>query len=90
VSAEEFFMTPIESIYEVKSAVSTLARYLSSKDAVVLKKVQVKYLELINRFFRENVDLVKPEQREACLRDQNYFMNLMDDAVEHYYLEAGK
>ena len=83
-------MTIIESIYEIKSAVSALARYTSSKDAVVLKKVQVQYWGLINRFFRENQNYIKPEQREACFRDQNYFMNLMDDAVEHYYLEVGE
>jgi hypothetical protein len=83
-------MTPIESIFEIKSAVSALARYTSSRDAVVLKKVQVQYLRLIDRFFRENQNYIKPEQREACLRDQNYFMNLMDEAVEHYYLEVGE
>jgi len=83
-------MTPIESIYEIQSAVSSLASYTSSRDAVVLKKVQVKYLELIDRFFRENANFVEPEQREACLHDKDYFMNLMDDTVEHYYLEVGE
>jgi len=52
-------MTPIESIYEIQSAVLDLQRY-SSKDAVVSKKVQIKYAELIDRFFRENVNFVEP------------------------------
>ncbi len=81
-------MTPIESIYEIKSAISSLASYTSSRDVVVLKKVQVKYLELIDRFFLENEKFVKPEQREACSHDKDYFINLMDDAVEHYYSEV--
>ena len=81
-------MTPIESIYEIKSAVLALQRFSSSKDAVVLKKVQVKYLELINRFFRENEKFVKPHQRQSCLHDPGYFLSLMDEAVEHYYLEV--
>jgi hypothetical protein len=81
-------MTPIESIYEIKSAVSALARFTSKKDPIVTKKVQAKYLELIDRFFRENENLVEPEQRQSCLEDVGYFMNLMDEAVEHYYLEV--
>jgi hypothetical protein len=81
-------MTLIESIYEIKSAVLDLARYTPSKDAIVKKKVQEKYLKLIDMFFRENESLVKPEQRYSCLQDMNYFVRLMDEAVEHYYLEV--
>jgi len=69
-------MTPIESIYEIQSAVLDLQRY-PSKDAVVSKKVQVKYAELIDRFFRENVSLVEPQQRDCCLNDPGYFLSLM-------------
>jgi hypothetical protein len=81
-------MTPIESIYEIKSAVLDLFRYTPSYDAVVKKKVKEKYLKLIDRFFRENKSLVKSEQRYSCLQNMDYFMGLMDEAVEHYYLEV--
>ena len=57
-------MIPIESIYEIQSTVLDLQRY-SSNDTVVSKKVQIKYAELIDRFFKENVNLVEPQQREA-------------------------
>jgi hypothetical protein len=81
-------MTPIESIFEIKSAVLDLFRYTPSYDAVVKKKIQEKYLKLIDRFFRENESLVKPEQRYPCLQDMDYFVKLMDEAIEHYYLEV--
>jgi hypothetical protein len=83
-------MTPIESIYEIKSAVIDLQRYLCSKDKVVSKRAQIKYELWVDRFFRENKSFIKPEQRFSCLQDQDCFMNLMDDAVEHYYLEVGE
>ena len=57
-------MIPIESIYEIQSTVLDLQRY-SSNDTVVSKKAQIKYAELIDRFFKENVNLVEPQQREA-------------------------
>jgi hypothetical protein len=81
-------MTHIESIFEIKSAVLELARYTPSKDAIVKKKVQKKYLKLIDRFFSENEKFVKPEQRYKCLQNMDYFMGLMDEAVDHYYLEV--
>ena len=36
-------MTPIESIYEIKSAVIDLQKYLCSKDRGVSKYAQTKY-----------------------------------------------
>jgi len=80
-------MTPIESIYEIKAAVLALQRYLSS-NKFVSKRAQTKYVECVERFFRENEKLVKPQQRQSCLHDPGYFMKLMDEAVEQYYLEA--
>ena len=81
-------MTPIESIYEIKSSALELQRYLTSKDAVVAKKAQVKYVPLVDRFFRENVNFIEPEQRQSCLDDFDYFLRLMESTAERYYLET--
>jgi len=81
-------MTPIESIYEIKSAVVDLQKYLCSKNRVVSKYAQTKYEPWVNRFFRENEKLVKTEQRQSCLRDLDYFLKLMDNTVEQYYLDV--
>ena len=42
----------------------------------------------LNRFFRENEKLVKPEHLFSCLQDLDYFLRLMDDTVEQYYLDV--
>ena len=81
-------MTPIESIYEIKSAVIDLQKYLCSRSRVVSKYAQTKYEPWVNRFFRENEKLVKPEQRLSCLQDLDYFLRLMDNTVEQYYLDV--
>jgi len=81
-------MTPIESIYEIKSAVVDLEKYLCSRSRVVSKYAQTKYEPWVNRFFRENEKLVKTEQRQSCLRDLDYFLKLMDNTVEQYYLDV--
>ena len=81
-------MTPIESIYEIKSAVVDLEKYLCSRSRVVSKYAQTKYEPWVNRFFRENEEFVKPEQRQSCLQDLDYFLRLMDNTVEQYYLDV--
>ena len=77
-------MTPIESIYEIQSAVLDLQRYLQSKDKVVSYRAQHWYAEWVNRFFRENVNVVEPEKCNICFHDLDYFIKLLESTVEYY------
>ena len=81
-------MTPIESIYEIKSAVLDLQRYLQSKDKVVSYRAQERYEQWVDRFFRENINVVEPEKRRSlrilCLQDFDYFLKLLELTVEYY------
>ena len=81
-------MTPVESIYEIRSAVLDLQRYLKSKNKVVSYRAQERYEQWVDRFFWENKSFVKPEQRETCLNDPGYFLSLMEETVKHYYLKV--
>ena len=62
-------LTPIESIYEIEAAALYLLKYLRFKDRVVPKWAQMKYEQLIDRFFREHVNLVEQGKR-VRLRSQ--------------------
>jgi hypothetical protein len=77
-------MTPIESIYEIESAVKDLQRYLKSNDSVVSYRAQERYERWVERFFRENVNVVEAEKRNICLHDFDYFLELLESTVEHY------
>lgn len=76
-------MTAIESIFAIKSAVIDLGRYTSSNQ-FVSKRVQIKYVQLLDRFFSENDNYVTHEHRQSCLHDMDYFVGLMDETAEHY------
>jgi len=82
-------MTPIESIYEIESALSDLQPYLRTKDAIVARKARIKYEKLVDRFLRENINFIKPEQRHRCLQDDAYFLALMESVKENYYSNYG-
>ena len=81
-------MTPIESIYEIQSAVKDLKRYLQSKDKVVSYRAQERYAQWVDRFFRENVNAAEPEKRRSlrilCLQDVDYFLKLLESRAEYY------
>jgi hypothetical protein len=66
-------MTPIESIYEIEADLHDFQPYLHSKYAWVAKRAGGgQYEQLIGRFFREHGHVENPEQRSACLHDENY------------------
>ena len=81
-------MTPIESIYEIQSAVLDLQRYLKHKDVSVSYKAQERYEQWVERFFRENVNAIEPEKHRSlhilCLHDFDYFLKLLESTVEYY------
>jgi len=78
-------MTPIESIYEIRSAVVDLQRFMNSKDIALSKRAFMRYAEWVNRFFREQKCFVAPEHRQSCLDDPVFFIKLLDESAEHYY-----
>ena len=79
-------MTPIESIYEIQSAVLDLQRARHSKDAVISKRAQMKYEQWVDSFFRENVNVIEPEKRNIRWHDFDYFLKLLESTIEYYDL----
>lgn len=80
-------MTPIESIFEIRSNFHDLQRYLNSKDVLVARKARKKYEKLVDRFFREHGLVVNPAQRSDCLNDHTYFLNLLEIMESKYYCD---
>ena len=87
-------MTPVESIYEIQSAVKDLQRHLQSRDKAVSYRAQKRYEQWVDRFFRENVNVIDPEKRRnlriLCLQDVIYFLKLLESTVEYYEFELEK
>lgn len=80
-------MTPIESIYEIRAAVLHLQRYLNEKKPVVYHRAYERYEQWVDRFFRENINVVEHGKRSMCLDDVDYFLRLLEDTVEYYQMD---
>jgi len=78
-------MTPIESIYEIRSDVLDLQKYLSGKKTIVYYRAYERYEKLVNRFFRENVNIVESEKRNICMDNVDYFLKLLESTVDDYH-----
>ena len=81
-------MTPIESIYEIQSVILDLQQYLQSRDKVISYRTQKRYEQWVDRFFKENVNVLEPEKRRSlrilCLQDVDCFLKLLKSTVEYY------
>jgi len=42
------------------------------------------YLQLVDRFYEENKSYLAPQQYEAAKKDFEYFMRLIERAVEYH------
>jgi hypothetical protein len=40
----------------------------------------------VDRFFRENINVVEPEKRIMCLDDVDYFLSLLEETIEYYQM----
>ena len=81
-------MTPRESIYEIEADLHDLQPYLHSHRALVSKRAQGKYKQLVDRYFREHGRMVNPERRSDCLDDDKYFFNLLESTRKSYYSDS--
>lgn len=77
-------MTPIESIFEIRSNFLDLQRYLNSKDVLVARKARTKYGQLVDRFFREHGRVVNTAQRSECLNDHAFFDAVRGCGKQYY------
>jgi hypothetical protein len=80
-------MTAIESIYEIRSDIIDLQKYLAGKKTVVYYRAYERYERLVNRFFKENVNVVEAEKRNSCLENVDDFLKLLGETVEYYQFQ---
>jgi len=57
---------------------------LQNPDADEVKAAMGEYLQLVDRFHEENEYLMAPEQYETAKKDFEYFMLLIELAVEYH------
>jgi hypothetical protein len=71
------------NLQEIKlSALAILVR-INSTDTADVQNAMGEYAALVDRFYRDNENLMAPQQHRAAKQDFEYFMRLLELAIQY-------
>ena len=77
-------MTKMNIVKDIQHQARNLERRLMNCDAEEVKAAMEEYEQLVDWFYRENGDLMAPQQYHAARKDLEYFMFLVELAVAYH------
>jgi hypothetical protein len=73
-----------ELLKDLLATIQCLKKELAGSDAEKVNVAQEAYQELLDGFYEEYQDMMAPEQYEAAKKDFEYFMRLVDLAINYW------
>ncbi len=77
-------MTRLESLQDIKGTAVRLLETLMGTDIESIKRAETALQQLVDRFYRENGDIVALQQHKAAKKDFEYFIRLVVVAMAYY------
>lgn len=79
-------MTKLESVQDIKDAAIELLKTIIRPDVAdaEIGTAEEALRQLVDQFYRENADMMAPEQYKAARNDLEYFARLVNLAVAYY------
>jgi hypothetical protein len=77
-------MTRLEQLIDIKLAALFLQKNLTGRNREVVESAEADLARLVDRFFTENRDIVSPAQYETASQDYDYFLVLVETAIDHF------
>jgi len=71
----------LESLCEIKLKALQIEPYLEVCEKKGIDKAKACYEDLVDRFYRENEEMMAPQQYEAAKKDFEYFLRLLELAI---------
>jgi hypothetical protein len=78
-----------DSPQEMKLSALSILERIKSTDNAYDQSAMDEYASLVRRFYRDNQNLMAPQQYRAARQDFEYFMRLLDLAI-HYSATSGQ
>ncbi len=76
-------MASLNSLTHIRESTLFLIDSLASENAFEVLSARMQLGILVDRFYQENRDSMSPEQYEVAKRDFEYFLALLEMAIEH-------
>lgn len=80
-------MSILDTMKEILHAVESLEDDLRGLDKAKAEAAQEQYNELLNKFYKENQDILASQQYEAAKKDFEYFLRLLELAIAYWKKE---
>jgi hypothetical protein len=77
-------MSKLDAVADIKMAALFLQKNLMGRNPETVRSAENELVRLVDKFYDENRGLVSPDQYRAARNDYDYFMVLVEMAVEHY------
>jgi len=77
-------MTKLESVQDIKDSAERIEGALLGSDITAIKTAEAALGQLVDRFCRENEDMLTPLQCRIARQDYEYFRRLVDLALAYY------
>ena len=84
--SEKEKLTPkmrIEALEDIKLRGLFLGGYAITADAAPIVFDSAEYQQLVDQFYEENKDLVTPVMHRACRENYEFFMTIVEKALNH-------
>jgi hypothetical protein len=82
-------MTKLESLQDIKDTAVRLLETLMGSDIESIKTAETAFQQLVDRFYKENEEMMAPRQYEIAKGDFEYFMRLLVLAMAYYQEDDG-
>jgi hypothetical protein len=83
-------MASLNSLTYIRESALHLIDSLASENAFEVLSARMQLSILVDRFYQENTDYISPEQYEAAKKDFEYFLELLETAIERAKREVEK
>jgi hypothetical protein len=83
-------MASLNSLTHIRETALHLIDSLASENALEALSARMQLDLLVDRFYQENIDYMSPRQREDAKKDFEYFLILLEAAIERAKREVEK
>ncbi len=77
-------MSKLDAVADIKMAAIFLQKNLMGRNPEAVRSAENELARLVDRFYDENREFMSLDQYRTACSDYDYFMILIEIAVEHY------
>jgi len=83
-------MSKLDDVVDIKMEALFLQKNLVGRNPEIVRFAETELARLVDRFYDENRDFLSADQYSTARDDYDYFMVLVEMAIEHYRTDESR